>query len=589
MASYDLNILVKAKGALQAARDIGKVDSSVGRLSRTASQGVRTAARNTALIGAGIAVGVAAGVKSGIQSLADLEDATTAVQGAIVNAGIAGQVTAGQVAAWANKIEADIGAAFDDKDIVSATATLLRFGKVTPGNLQPAMQVMTDLAVKTGSVDSAASLLAKALADPEKAAGKLARTGVVLTKEQQKQIKAYMKAGDAAKAQGVILAALTETTKGAAAASQGPYRRSLAVLADVTEDAQRALGEGFLPVIEKVSALLSGELAKPSTIANIREFGKGLASGLDDLIDIARNLPWATIGDSLKLAGAGAKTILGAFSGLPPWVQTAVLTGWGLNKLSGGALGGIVGELGKGLIKGVLGMNAGVVNINAAAVNGGGVGGAAGGAGKGLAGKIGTGLAVGAAVAGVAGVVMTQQEQSTMNSGIAAGAQQNLSVFLKQNPTTEQLRSSLAAVDQGIADIRSNPLNVLVSGDALAKLEQMRGSLLQQLGTSRVGLAQQRKGEQTNDAGQRATQARIAALTGGTRQGLMEVGLKAQRAGEISAGAIRAKDLSVSVNTQFVSNVSVSVTAASIKAKQSYAQRAGKANGSYGGNYDPRL
>lgn len=589
MASYDLNILVKAKGALQAARDIGKVDSSVGRLSRTASQGVRTAARNTALIGAGIAVGVAAGVKSGIQSLADLEDATTAVQGAIVNAGIAGQVTAGQVAAWANKIEADIGAAFDDKDIVSATATLLRFGKVTPGNLQPAMQVMTDLAVKTGSVDSAASLLAKALADPEKAAGKLARTGVVLTKEQQKQIKAYMKAGDAAKAQGVILAALTETTKGAAAASQGPYRRSLAVLADVTEDAQRALGEGFLPVIEKVSALLSGELAKPSTIANIREFGKGLASGLDDLIDIARNLPWATIGDSLKLAGAGAKTILGAFSGLPPWVQTAVLTGWGLNKLSGGALGGIVGELGKGLIKGVLGMNAGVVNINAGVVNGGGVGGAAGGAGKGLAGKLGTGLAVGAAVAGVVGVVATQQEQSAMNSGIASGAQQNLSVFLKQNPTTEQLRSSLAAVQQGITDIKSNPLNVLVSGDALTKLEEMRSSLNQQLGTGMEGLARLREGAQSNVTAQRTTQAKIAALTGGTQRGLIEVGLKAQRAGEISAGAIRAKDLSVNVNTQFVSNVSVSVTAASIKAKQSYAQRAGKANGSYGGNYDPRL
>ena len=51
---------------------------------------------------------------------------------------------------------------------------------------------------------------------------------------------------------------------------------------------------------------------------------------------------------------------------LPPWVQTAVITGWGLNKLTGGALGGIVAELGKGLIKGVLGIKAGAVNITAA-------------------------------------------------------------------------------------------------------------------------------------------------------------------------------------------------------------------------------
>jgi translation elongation factor EF-Ts len=343
---------------------------------------VRTAARNTAVIGAGIITGIGVGVKSGINSLAELEDAVTSVNGALANAGLQGQVTGAQVAGWANDIEREIGAAFDDKDITAATATLVRFGKVTPKNLQPAMRVMTDLAVKTGSVDSAASLLAKALADPTKAAGKLAKNGIILTKAQQDTIKAMVEANDVAGAQALILREVEETTKGAAAASQGPYRRSLSVLADVTEDAQRALGEGFLPVITKVSEILQGELAKPGTMNNIREFGKGLASGLDDLIDIARNLPWGAIGTSLQVAGAGAKTILSAFSSLPPWLQTAVVTGWGLNKLTGGALGSIAGELGKGLIKGVLGMQAGVVHIQAGVVNGGGVPGAAGAAGS---------------------------------------------------------------------------------------------------------------------------------------------------------------------------------------------------------------
>ena len=55
---------------------------------------------------------------------------------------------------------------------------------------------------------------------------------------------------------------------------------------------------------------------------------------------------------------------------VPPWVQTAVLTGWGLNKLTGGALG-YRAELGKGLIKGVLGMTAGVVHIKAGTVRAG--------------------------------------------------------------------------------------------------------------------------------------------------------------------------------------------------------------------------
>lgn len=405
MAEKELAILLRAKGATQAARDIGKVDSAVGKLGRTASQGLRTAGANIAKIGLVAAAGVGLAVKGGISSLAELEDATSSVDGAIKQMGLTGQVTSAQVAAWANEIEANVQAAFDDKEIVQATATLLRFGKVTPANLQPAMVVLTDLAAKTGDVESAATLMGKALADPAKAAGKLSRYGIILTKVEQDQIKAFTKAGDAAGAQKVLLDALAKTTAGAAAASKGPYRDALNILTDVTEDAQRALGMGFLPVLEKVAKLLGSELAKPSTIAGIKAFGQGLAGGLDSLITLARGLPWATIGDSLHLAGMGAKLVFDAFMSMPPWVQTAVLTGWGLNKLTGGALGSIVGQLASGLIKGVLGMNAGVVNINAGIVRGGGGvpgvvpsgGGGVGGALK-TAAKIVLPIAIGAAV-----------------------------------------------------------------------------------------------------------------------------------------------------------------------------------------------
>jgi hypothetical protein len=174
----------------------------------------------------------------------------------------------------------------------------------------------------------------------------------------------------------------------------------------VSEDARKALAEGFLPVIEKVANILSTELAKPQTLANIRQFGQGLAAGLDSLLEVARKLPWSSIGDAMKLAGTGAKAVLDVFTSMPAWVQTAVLTGWGLNKLTGGALGGIVGELGKGLIKGVLGINAGVVNIKAATVTGGGGGLPGGPAGPGgaVTAAAGTGAAIGLAnlVAGIA-------------------------------------------------------------------------------------------------------------------------------------------------------------------------------------------
>ena len=55
--------------------------------------------------------------------------------------------------------------------------TLLRFGKIAPKLLEPALVVTADLATKTGDVSSAAALLAKALVDPAKAAGKLAKSG----------------------------------------------------------------------------------------------------------------------------------------------------------------------------------------------------------------------------------------------------------------------------------------------------------------------------------------------------------------------------------------------------------------------------
>lgn len=402
-------------GVKQAIADVGNLDTSLGRIGATAKRGAATAGTNLARIGTVALAGIGAAVKTGLDDLAELESATTAADGAIQQMGLTGQVTGQQIAEWANQIEADIGAAFDDKEIVAASATLIRFGKVTSANLRPSLEVIADLATKTGSVESAATLLAKALADPTKAAGKLSRAGVVLTKTQKDQIKAFTEAGEVGEAQRVILDAIAESTKGAAAASQGPYQQALSVLADTAEDARKALAEGFLPVLEKVAGLLSRELAKPETLQNIREFGQGLAAGLDSLISIAQRLPWDSIGNSLTIAGTGARAVLDAFVGLPPWVQTAVLTGWGLNKLTGGALSGIVGELSKGLIKGILGINAGVVNITAGTVTGGGVPGATPGtpAAGGAGGAVNTVLKTATVAAGVGIATTIQDELST--------------------------------------------------------------------------------------------------------------------------------------------------------------------------------
>lgn len=413
MAEHKLAILVSAVGAAKASKELKGLDASLSRLGANAGKGLRTAAGNLAKIGAVAAAGIGLAVKTGLDNLAELESAITSVDGAIAQMGLTGQLSGKQIADWAAVIEDNTGAAFDEKPITLATGSLIRYGKVTTSNLRPAMAVMVDLAAKTGDIESAATLLAKALADPEKAAGKLARQGVILTKGQQAQIKAMMKAGDVAGAQKVILDSLATTTRGAALASQGPYKRAMSMLADATEHATMALAEGFLPVITRASEWLRTKLADPKVMADIRSFGQSLAGSFDKALTFAQSINWDSVRSAASAIGTGAKVALDAFLAMPTWVQTAVVGGWGLNKLTGGALGDIAGELAKGMIKGVLGINAGVVNVNGGVVNSGGLPGKGGGGIPGLpgagaaAGILGPGL--GMAIAGIAAPIVAFQ------------------------------------------------------------------------------------------------------------------------------------------------------------------------------------
>jgi hypothetical protein len=352
IASLELQDKNFTRGLDKATRGIDRVDKKLGAFSGAINRNLGRA------LDAGISRGVRAltnGITGGLESLATLEDATTSGDAAISQMGKTGKVSAGQVATWANDIERDIGAAFDDKDILAATTTLVRFGKTTPENIRPAMEVMTDLATKTGDVEGASSLLAKALADPTKAAGKLSRYGIILTDTQQDQIKAFVKAGKVGKAQALILDSVAKSTDGAAEASQGKYRRALSTLTDVSEDAKRALAEGFLPVIERVADKLQTALADKGTMTAIRNFGSSLASGFDKAIDILEGVDWNAVGAGLKSAADWAGKIGSAFMGLPAEAKGIIIGLAGLTKLTGGAPIKIAVDFAKDALGGVFG------------------------------------------------------------------------------------------------------------------------------------------------------------------------------------------------------------------------------------------
>ncbi len=388
VAELDLKTGGFTKGVATAVAAVGRLGGAVAK-SRAVAVGLGVGLEHAAEKGLSL---LGQGIGNGIDSLLQLEDATTAVDAAITATGKTGQVTSAQVAGWANEIESNIHAAFDDKEITAAAATLLRFGNVTTQNLRPALVVMTDLAAKTGDIDSAATLLAKALADPAKAAGKLAKQGVILTstqqdqltsltslnKEEQKHFAALAKVSKAkalaykdsviaakqSQAQAFLLDILSKKTKGAADATQGPLHKAISTFKDVVEDAQRALAIGFLPLLTRVADFLRTQLARPEVIQSLKDFGTAVAKLFDKGLDFAAKIPWGSIASALKIAADAANAILNAFLKMPKWAQTAIITGAiakiAINNIPGvGGGGGGGGDGGGGLagkaIEGVAG------------------------------------------------------------------------------------------------------------------------------------------------------------------------------------------------------------------------------------------
>jgi hypothetical protein len=270
----------------------------------------------------------------------------------------------------------------------------------------------------------------KALNDPIKGVGALRRVGVQLSEQQEEQIKTLVEQNDLYGAQQIILDELATQFGGRFAAAGDTAEGKMAALSDRVEDVQKALAGPLIPAIDRVRDRLIEFLGTDRVLIGAEKLGEaiaglftdenidrgvgmveglidklttgdfsGITAGISGIASEVSGLPWESIGNAAELLGTGAKALLDTFTSMPPWVQTAVLTAWGLNKLTGGALGGIVGELGKGLIKGVLNMNAGVVNVNAKTVTGG-PGGGIGGGGKGP-GKVGFGIGSLLALAGL--------------------------------------------------------------------------------------------------------------------------------------------------------------------------------------------
>lgn len=393
--------------------------------------------------------------------------------------------------------------------------------------------------------------------------------------------------------------------------------RLLPVLTRVVDMAGKELVPAFAKFVDRIMPQVEEGL---NTFAGLLSDG-GAARGINAITDALGPMV-----ELVKIAAAPVKAIVGAFLALPKEVQTVLVGAFAVNKLTGGlvttAAGGIVEAIAKAALGGIkaplVNVTGGVVNVGGAPGAGAGVAGAAKG-GLGMLSKV---FLVGEAI----GLALLVNEVRTgiadASTAQATAIEDQTAKWLAVQPPRGALENGLAGVQRGIHDLEANPLNVLVQGEALAKLRGMEVSIRAALndlgpnGRDSTTQAETTKGNVFGPSGlaQSITDAQAAAATkittsvetmrgkiaaelmtvdgstvaagGLTSVAARDAGTTAANAARIAgydvAGAIRAKELSVKTDIKVNVNVSASAVTKSVTVQESY----GPGTDSSGGRSD---
>ncbi|QUE26056.1 tape measure protein [Microbacterium phage SanaSana] len=144
-----------------------------------------------------------------------------------------------------------------EEELQQAGNSLIRFGDLSKENYQKAVASINDMAASGKDAAATGEMLGKALADPEKAATLLKRSGVLLNEEQKALITQFSEAGDKAAAQGVILDALETTYGGMAETAGGTLEGKLNKLNNSWENLAGSMVELVMPAIDGIMGLLT--------------------------------------------------------------------------------------------------------------------------------------------------------------------------------------------------------------------------------------------------------------------------------------------------------------------------------------------
>ncbi|QJD49831.1 tape measure protein [Microbacterium phage AvGardian] len=144
-----------------------------------------------------------------------------------------------------------------EEELQQAGNSLIRFGDLSKENYQKAVASINDMAASGKDAAATGEMLGKALAEPEKAATLLKRSGVLLTEEQKALITQFTEAGDKASAQAVILDGLEATYGGMAETAGGTLEGKLNKLNNAWENVAGSMVELVIPAIDGIMSILT--------------------------------------------------------------------------------------------------------------------------------------------------------------------------------------------------------------------------------------------------------------------------------------------------------------------------------------------
>lgn len=277
MANDSKSLTLRIKGDVtQARKDIAGLSGELGKL------GSSVKSVGGLLKGVFAAAGVGLAIRAIISNSVRAEQALAQVEARIKSTGAVAGFTTQQLAAHAAELQK--ATTFGDEDILEMQAALLSFRNVQGDVFRQATVAALNLSTALGQdAKNSALTLGKALEDPVQGLTALRRIGVVFTDEQEKLIKGFVRTGDVASAQRLILERVEQGYGGAARAARDTLGGSLKALQEAFGDLLEAKG-GMNDAREGIEKLV-GVLQDPQTVAAVESIVSVVVKGLNKLAE----------------------------------------------------------------------------------------------------------------------------------------------------------------------------------------------------------------------------------------------------------------------------------------------------------------